>query len=180
MIKGLFFWLSAGGSPGEDHTGVPAGASATFGLDMTEVRLQSHSACATKYVLIKAGCLSQDTDSCCRWMSWMHNKWKSCDDGDKQGCNSSVNPRYCYFQWCFAGETIYFLTTVSYAHVKYPVSHCYTLTYFTLLIFHESYLDYNTCQSLRTCAMAQFCSVLMMGTKVLSVFQCFSCVPHMI
>lgn len=35
-----FFW-TAGGSPGEGHLGVPSGASAASGLDVTEVWLDS-------------------------------------------------------------------------------------------------------------------------------------------
>lgn len=40
----IFFWLAAGGSPGEGHLRVPAGAPAASGLDMTEpeVQLESH------------------------------------------------------------------------------------------------------------------------------------------
>lgn len=45
MIKcffcgGLGCGLAAGGPPGEGHLGVPAGASAASGLDVTEVRLR--------------------------------------------------------------------------------------------------------------------------------------------
>lgn len=43
MIKGhvvvflfCFFGLAAGGSPGQGHLGVPAGAPASSGLDVTE------------------------------------------------------------------------------------------------------------------------------------------------
>lgn len=46
MIKGhvfFFFWLAAGGSPGEGHLGVPAGAPAASGLDVTEPEVQLES-----------------------------------------------------------------------------------------------------------------------------------------
>lgn len=69
----FFFWLAAGGSPGEGHLGVPAGAPAASGLDVTEpeVWVESCYLCvSTKYisVSIKHDCSSQDTESCCLFM----------------------------------------------------------------------------------------------------------------
>lgn len=66
VIRGhVFFWFAAGGSPGEGHLGVPAGAPAASGLNMTEpqVWLESRYQCFTE--LHRQECLSQDIESCC-------------------------------------------------------------------------------------------------------------------